>query len=538
MTVNIALTSYPRRITNCVPVINSVLENTLVPDRIYLTLSHLEFPNYEQSLPHDLYRLIMTSNKVILNWVEDNYKSMKKLFPVLPYLEDEDVIIDIDDDMILPKDFIESRVRDFKDYGCKYPITSNLSQTMTIDSLVMSAYSLMQKKMLNGYEKFITQEILNTFNDDRTYLYLCHMNGYKLKPCTKYSINKINGIQQLDIAPHSGYSYVVGHRYDEIANVVVNQLSNGRSINECFNLFNEKPEIKTKKELKQERIIEEASQKLSITPSSGVVNSEISQSISKIFQYNLNNPVKHDLVYVLGRGSKHENLEIKISITSMLKFCGDWIDNIYIVGENPRISNPRVKHIYAPDITKNNKDANIIHKLLTAIQKLPKLSENFLFCSDDILVTKKSSWEDFAPRHVFEYNQNDEFRRQLYNESKNNEWDKLLLKTLDRFIGYREHIYFYEPHIFAPINKYYFSQMCKQIDYTNSRNVIIMSLWFNWLNLKDPQPRFDHQSVFSAQNAMDAKIESRHLTYNDHAFKVKSFRNQLIELVTMDEFNQ
>ena len=95
----------------------------------------------------------------------------------------------------------------------------------------------------------------------------------------------------------------------------------------------------------------------------------------------------------------------------MLKFCGYWINNIYIVGENPMISNPMVKHIYAPDITKNNKDANIIHKLLTAINKIPKLTDNFLFCSDDILVTRKSSWEDFAPRHVFEYNQNDEFRK-------------------------------------------------------------------------------------------------------------------------------
>lgn len=39
-TINIALTSYPKRISNCVTVINSVLENTVLPDRIYLTLSH------------------------------------------------------------------------------------------------------------------------------------------------------------------------------------------------------------------------------------------------------------------------------------------------------------------------------------------------------------------------------------------------------------------------------------------------------------------------------------------------------------------
>lgn len=101
-TINIALTSYPKRIKNCVSVINSVLENSVPPDRIYLTLSHKEFPNWEESLPEELYRLIMTSNKVILNWVEENTKSMKKVLPILPYLEDDDIIIDIDDDMLLP----------------------------------------------------------------------------------------------------------------------------------------------------------------------------------------------------------------------------------------------------------------------------------------------------------------------------------------------------------------------------------------------------------------------------------------------------
>ena len=71
----------------------------------------------------------------------------------------------------------------------------------------------------------------------------------------------------------------------------------------------------------------------------------------------------------------------------------------------------------------------------------------------------------------------------------------------------------------------------------NSRNVIIMTLWFNWLNLKEPQLRFDHQSVFSEKSAMNSVIESRHLTYNDSAFNVKEFRDRLIELVTMDELN-
>ena len=207
---------------------------------------------------------------------------------------------------------------------------------------------------------------------------------------------------------------------------------------------------------------------LSVSPRTGVVEDgdsvarpSISPYIEKFFQYNLKKPVKHDLVYVLGKGSKFNNLEIKISITSMLKFCSHWIGNIYVVGENPRISNPKVSHVYAPDITRNNKDGNIIHKILTAILKIPKLSDTFLFCSDDILVTKKSDWEDFIPRYVFEYDQSEAARARLMKESINNKWDVLMLNTLERFIGFRDHIYFYEPHILAPIHKKYFKEMCR-----------------------------------------------------------------------------
>lgn len=93
----------------------------------------------------------MTSDRLIINWVEDNTKSFKKVFPILKYLEDDDIIIDIDDDTLLPVDFIESRMKDFKDNGSRYPISSNCNPTINLDNLVMSCYSLFQKKMLNGY---------------------------------------------------------------------------------------------------------------------------------------------------------------------------------------------------------------------------------------------------------------------------------------------------------------------------------------------------------------------------------------------------
>ena len=471
----------------------------------------------------------MTSNRVILNWVEENNKSFKKVFPILKYLEDDDIIIDIDDDMKLPKDFIESRLDDFK-YACsEHPISSNLHKSINMDNTIVQCYSIFQKRMLANWEKFVNETVIRTYNDDRTYLYLFHMNGYKVLPCSNYCIGRSSGsVKSIGSTPKSDYRYLIGQKYDAAVKEVVSSLSNGRSIEECFGLFNEnKQEQKKEKEVveqvtnKQETIFDQ--------------KPEISQDIAKMFQFGLKRRVKHDLVYVLGKGSKYKNLEIKISITSMLKFCKHWIGNIYIVGEDPGIRNDKVKHIYAPDITKANKDANIIHKLMTAIWKIPELTENFLFCSDDILVTKDTDWDDFAPRYVFEYKQNEEARKLLYEEAKSNPWDILMLKTLDRFWGNREHIYFYEPHIFAPINKRYFKQMCSQIDYTSSKNVIIMCLWFNWLGLKNPAKRFDHQSVFS-ENIPELNNVQRHLTYNDKAFGVKFFRDWLINLVTMDEF--
>lgn len=70
------------------------------------------------------------------------------------------------------------------------------------------------------------------------------------------------------------------------------------------------------------------------------------------------------------------------------------------------------------------------------------------------------------------------------------------------------------------------------------KNVIIMSLWFNWLNLQNPPRRFDHQSIFSS-NIPDLRMGlQRHLTYNDKAFGEIKLRQALVNLVAMDEFKQ
>ena len=92
----VCMTSWVKRINNVKPVVENVMKGTLQPDRLYLSLSVSEFPNKELDIPKDLVEYFESDNRLIINWVEgENTKTMKKVFPVLQYLEDDDIIIPI-----------------------------------------------------------------------------------------------------------------------------------------------------------------------------------------------------------------------------------------------------------------------------------------------------------------------------------------------------------------------------------------------------------------------------------------------------------
>ena len=100
--------------------------------------------------------LVLHNPLITLNWVEGkNTKPFKKIFPILKYCNDNDIIINIDDDMLLPSTFIESRIRDFN----KYKTCISGLQSKTINGYgggllpevqhYLGAGSVYQKKMLN-----------------------------------------------------------------------------------------------------------------------------------------------------------------------------------------------------------------------------------------------------------------------------------------------------------------------------------------------------------------------------------------------------
>lgn len=135
-----------------------------------------------------------------INWVlGPNTKTMKKMFPILKYLDDDDVIIYIDDDIIFPVDFIQSRLQDFKRCGCTCAISGNAplrriyglcTQMTGIEYFAKSApSSLITKRMMRGYELFQDNEDVYTRSaDDSLYTILCTLNGFKYKSCSDYCV--------------------------------------------------------------------------------------------------------------------------------------------------------------------------------------------------------------------------------------------------------------------------------------------------------------------------------------------------------------
>lgn len=231
----ISLTSWVKRIHNVKRVVESIMDNTIQPDRVYLNLSKSEFEGID--LPKDLMDYFNSDDRLIINWVSGpNTKAMKKVFPILDYLQDDDIIIDADDDILFPKDLIESRVSDFKKNGGRYAITSNTHYSVGFNHKmkVVSAMSLFQKKMLGHWRRFVTQEIYNTNNDDRTYLTLIWLNGYLNTGCSKWSIQELLKSQyhlNLDNSLSSTKTIKGGRIYDRIAQREFNKISDKQIIN-------------------------------------------------------------------------------------------------------------------------------------------------------------------------------------------------------------------------------------------------------------------------------------------------------------------
>ena len=167
MKINVVLNLYSEEIDNCINSINSLLRNSVVPNRIYIALHKQTFPNYEVDLPTNLYQFIMTSNKVIPYWVNSNSTSINRVFSILQYLSDDDFVISLNRAQIFSSDFVKNQINIFNKYWCSqkpiitYTTPHNIGTKTSPLKLI-----LCYKKTLDNDKKHIMSLIRElSFND-------------------------------------------------------------------------------------------------------------------------------------------------------------------------------------------------------------------------------------------------------------------------------------------------------------------------------------------------------------------------------------
>ena len=99
----VSLTSFPQRIAEVKYTVYSLLDQTVLPEKIILWLAESQFPNKEQELPDDL--LFFKKFGLVISWCED-LKSYKKLIPALKKFPDY-YIVTADDDIYYKRKWLE-----------------------------------------------------------------------------------------------------------------------------------------------------------------------------------------------------------------------------------------------------------------------------------------------------------------------------------------------------------------------------------------------------------------------------------------------
>lgn len=97
-------TTFPARINKAYLPIETILRQTIKPDKIYLWLANNEFPLGESSLPENLVKLKRRGLEI--KFTRTNLRSNNKLFHSLNENPDA-IIITFDDDCFYPKTYIE-----------------------------------------------------------------------------------------------------------------------------------------------------------------------------------------------------------------------------------------------------------------------------------------------------------------------------------------------------------------------------------------------------------------------------------------------
>lgn len=222
-----------------------------------------------------------------------------------------------------------------------------------------------------------------------------------------------------------------------------------------------------------------------------------------------------DAVFVIGTGSKNGNEELRYALRNVARNC-PFVRRVYISGECPKwVDTSVVVHLPWRDRFKHAKDSNIVDKLVHACEA-PGIAKRILFCSDDQFQTRVCTWEDFAPVWLRKYSKDDPWY-----EDRKRIWHSRLHRTLERerlrrvAYGMGEGgIYYWEPHIYSPIDRDLFLRFAEWSDYAHRDDTITQTAYYNFIGQRGEHSQ-DHTFIWSGYKW---DKPTTHIAYTDEGF--------------------
>lgn len=201
---------------------------------------------------------------------------------------------------------------------------------------------------------------------------------------------------------------------------------------------------------------------------------DINMQKYKDVKYNIGFTGNVDVVYVLGKGSRWADNEIRYSIRSFKQHFKD-LRNVVIVGELPFFLRG-LMHIPYPDKAGLNKDGKMMLKIMAAC-KSEQVSKNFVLCTDDTVLLKDLNFEDFKGWHYgpIIHNKKDDHTAEVVNPKKKpaSNWFDFVYNTGNELKSRNlPHNNYDRAHAPQPVNKQEFIEVLEKWDMVNNHYTV------------------------------------------------------------------
>ena len=233
---------------------------------------------------------------------------------------------------------------------------------------------------------------------------------------------------------------------------------------------------------------------------------------------------KIDIVFTLaGAHSPTDNEELRLALRSIEKHAKD-LGNIYIATDRPPEWITNVNIIHSQDTYTNNKDANLISKLLKACDT-DSISDRFIFWSDDQVLTSDISLKNITP--VYNSRGLDHFM------ASTSKWGIRMRHTLEVVRAHGgDTSCNWDSHIPQPIDKVLFSTIMGSLDFHTSPGLCVNTAYFGIKGESKQWPQSHVKLTYETTDPRSYEFNKIFVGYNDDGY-----RSGLRE-VLLDTFNE